>query len=81
MKKAAAIRGLSCIMPMYMIMPVFYSNSYSSKFISKIMPVYMKPFCLSDMSCIRDFYFRALGSLVVLSFPQPLNFFSVFPLL
>jgi hypothetical protein len=22
----------------------------------------------------RDFYFRALGSLVVLSFPQPLNF-------
>jgi hypothetical protein len=26
-----------------------------------------------------DFYFRALGSLVVLSFPQPLNFFSVFP--
>jgi hypothetical protein len=28
---------------------------------------------------IRDFYFRALGSLVVLSFPQPLNFSSVFP--
>jgi hypothetical protein len=27
----------------------------------------------------RDFYFRALGSLVVLSFPQPLNFSSVFP--
>jgi hypothetical protein len=53
MKKAAAIRGLSCIMPMYMIMPVFCSNSYSSKFISKIMPVYMKSFCLSDMSCIN----------------------------
>jgi hypothetical protein len=27
----------------------------------------------------RDFYFRALGSLVVLSFPQPLNFSSVLP--
>ncbi|KAK1664630.1 hypothetical protein QYE76_052789 [Lolium multiflorum] len=27
----------------------------------------------------RDFYFRALGSLVVLSFPQPLSFSSVFP--
>jgi predicted aspartyl protease len=27
----------------------------------------------------RDFYFRALRSLVVLSFPQPLNFSSVFP--
>jgi hypothetical protein len=27
----------------------------------------------------RDFYFRAPGSLVVLSFFQPLNFFSVFP--
>jgi hypothetical protein len=26
-----------------------------------------------------DFYFRAPGSLVVLSFPQPLNFSSVFP--
>jgi hypothetical protein len=26
-----------------------------------------------------DFYSRAPGSLVVLSFPQPLNFFSVFP--
>jgi hypothetical protein len=26
-----------------------------------------------------DFYFRALRSLVVLSFPQPLNFSSVFP--
>jgi hypothetical protein len=29
--------------------------------------------------CKRDFYFRAPGSLVVLSFPQPLNFSSVFP--
>jgi hypothetical protein len=28
---------------------------------------------------IRDFYFRALGSLVVLSFPQLLSFSSVFP--
>jgi hypothetical protein len=27
----------------------------------------------------RDFYFCALGSLVVLSFPQPLNFSLVFP--
>jgi hypothetical protein len=27
---------------------------------------------------IRDFYFRAPRSLVVLSFPQPLDFFSVF---
>jgi hypothetical protein len=27
----------------------------------------------------RDFYFRAPGSLVVLSFPQPFNFSSVFP--
>jgi hypothetical protein len=27
----------------------------------------------------RDIYFRALGSLVVLSFPQSLNFSSVFP--
>jgi hypothetical protein len=27
----------------------------------------------------RDFYFRALRSLVVLSFPQLLSFFSVFP--
>lgn len=27
----------------------------------------------------RDFYFRAPGSLVVLSFPQPLSFSSVFP--
>jgi hypothetical protein len=27
----------------------------------------------------RDFYFRALRSLVVLSFPQPLSFSSVFP--
>jgi hypothetical protein len=27
----------------------------------------------------RDFYFRALGSLVVLSFPQPLSFSSVLP--
>jgi hypothetical protein len=26
-----------------------------------------------------DFYFRAPGSLVVLSFPQPLNFSLVFP--
>jgi hypothetical protein len=26
-----------------------------------------------------DFYFRALRSLVVLSFPQPLSFSSVFP--
>jgi hypothetical protein len=26
----------------------------------------------------RDFYFRAPGSLVVLSFPQPLNFSAVF---
>jgi hypothetical protein len=30
---------------------------------------------------IWDFYFRAHGSLVVLSFPQPLNFSSVLPLL
>jgi hypothetical protein len=28
---------------------------------------------------LGDFYFRALGSLVVLSFPQPLSFFSVLP--
>jgi hypothetical protein len=28
----------------------------------------------------RDFYFRALRSLVVLSFPQPLSFSSVFPM-
>jgi hypothetical protein len=28
---------------------------------------------------LRDFYFRALGSLVVLSFPQLLSFSSVFP--
>jgi hypothetical protein len=28
---------------------------------------------------LRDFYFRALGSLVVLSFPQPLSFSSVLP--
>jgi hypothetical protein len=27
----------------------------------------------------RDFYSHAPGSLVVLSFPQPLNFSSVFP--
>jgi hypothetical protein len=27
----------------------------------------------------RDFYFRALRSLVILSFPQPLSFSSVFP--
>jgi hypothetical protein len=27
----------------------------------------------------RDFYFRALGSLVVLSFPQLLSFSSVLP--
>jgi hypothetical protein len=27
----------------------------------------------------RDFYFRALRSLVVLSFPQSLSFSSVFP--
>ena len=27
----------------------------------------------------RDFYFRAPGSLVVLSFPQSLSFSSVFP--
>ena len=27
----------------------------------------------------RDFYFRALGSLVVLSFPQPINFSSLLP--
>jgi hypothetical protein len=27
----------------------------------------------------RDFYFRALGSLIVLSFPQPLSFSSVLP--
>jgi hypothetical protein len=27
----------------------------------------------------RDFYFRALGSSVVLSFPQPLSFSSVLP--
>jgi hypothetical protein len=27
----------------------------------------------------RDFYFRAPGSLVVFSFPQPLNFSLVFP--
>jgi hypothetical protein len=27
----------------------------------------------------RDFYFHAPGSLVVLSFPQPLNFSSVLP--
>jgi hypothetical protein len=26
-----------------------------------------------------DFYFRALRSLIVLSFPQPLNFSAVFP--
>jgi hypothetical protein len=34
---------------------------------------------VSFIVVFRDFYFRALGSLVVLSFPQPLNFFSVFP--
>jgi hypothetical protein len=28
---------------------------------------------------LRDFYFRAPGSLVVLSFPQPLNFSLVLP--
>jgi hypothetical protein len=28
---------------------------------------------------VRDFYFCAPGSLVVLSFPQPLNFSSVSP--
>jgi hypothetical protein len=28
---------------------------------------------------LRDFYFRALGSLVVLSFSQPLSFSSVLP--
>jgi hypothetical protein len=27
----------------------------------------------------RDFYFHALGSLVVLSFPQPLSFSSILP--
>jgi hypothetical protein len=35
----------------------------------------------ADWDINRDFYFRSLGSLVVLSFPQPLNFFSVFPFL
>jgi hypothetical protein len=34
---------------------------------------------LSKYYIFRDFYIRALGSLVVLSFPQPLNFSSVFP--
>jgi hypothetical protein len=36
---------------------------------------------LGEFFCLyfRDFYFRALGSLVVLSFPQPLKFSSVFP--
>ena len=33
----------------------------------------------SIANLLRDFYFRALGSLVVLSFPQLLSFSSVFP--
>jgi hypothetical protein len=32
---------------------------------------------LEETIDLRDFYFRAPGSLVVLSFPQPLNFSSV----
>jgi hypothetical protein len=32
-----------------------------------------------DHLLFRDFYFRPLGSLVVLSFPQPLSFSSVLP--
>jgi hypothetical protein len=34
---------------------------------------------VGSINSFRDFYFRALRSLVVLSFPQPLSFSSVFP--
>jgi hypothetical protein len=37
------------------------------------------PFLCEFLYFLWDFYFRAPGSLVVLSFPQPLNFSSVFP--
>jgi hypothetical protein len=37
------------------------------------------PIILGRSFLQRDSYFRAPGSLVVLSFPQPFNFFSVFP--
>jgi hypothetical protein len=45
---------------------VFYRNVFFTIFVKK-------------ENIKRDFYFRALRSLVVLSFPQPLSFSSVFP--
>ena len=38
-----------------------------------------KVFLVIALFLSRDLYFRALGSLVVLSFPQLLSFSSVFP--
>jgi hypothetical protein len=42
-------------------------------------PVLVAPKEKEPLLLYRDFYFRALGSLVVLSFPQVVSFSSVFP--
>jgi hypothetical protein len=48
---------------------------YCSSLIVRAFPAYFTPVHV----LYRDFYFRALGSLVVLSFPQSLSFSSVLP--
>jgi hypothetical protein len=41
--------------------------------------IFLKSANINSSKYGRDFYFRVLGSLVVLSFPQPLSFSSVLP--
>jgi hypothetical protein len=42
-------------------------------------PFFVESFVIGFAIVERDFYFRALGSLVVLSFPELVSFSSVFP--
>jgi hypothetical protein len=54
-------------------------NSHANSFVSmNALNTVLEKSKLGEVS-FRDFYFCALKSLVVLSFPQPLNFSSVFP--
>jgi hypothetical protein len=68
---------------------IFHNDMKMSNVHSQVISGFLDPFIkslgdTSYLSLVRgiyywDFYFCDLGSLVVLSFPQPLSFYSVLP--
>jgi hypothetical protein len=70
-RKRISTRGVSHFQSFYFVIVLL---SFFTLFC--LLLVYQKH---KKLVSFRDFYFRALGSLVVLSFPQPLSFSSVLP--